>query len=247
MSLQKTKSLNFDLKPCSLCCVPRTSDDNIYVAACYEQDSSGAYIGEIVLVNSSTLTQISKIEATGGVFRVHYSPENNLFYAVTTDGKCFFVDSDSLESKKYSHPDSPYFTDGRIFDDRIGFTSDSGKVYVVDRNREEELWRTRAHRLKKIGDLECPAWSCDFLEKDILITAGDDGLVNIWDTRVPDEKAVFSWKNDNESGTVFVSRRSSKTFAVGDYGQNYRLFNVNNGKIEVEKSVEVGVLRKLSR
>ncbi|KAE9553944.1 hypothetical protein FO519_002870 [Halicephalobus sp. NKZ332] len=228
-----------DLKPCSLCCFPQTSGDYLYAVACYEQDSSGAYIGEIVLINPSTLTPVSKIGATGGVFRVHCSPENNLFYAVTTDGKCFFVDADSLESRKYSHPESPYFTDGRIFDDVIGFTSDSGRVYVVDREREEELWSTRAHRLRKAGDLECPAWSCDFLEKNTLVTTGDDGLVNIWDTRIASEKSVLSWKNQGDSGTVFVSRRNSTTFAVGDYGQNYRLFSLQDKELEVEKEVEL--------
>uniref|UniRef100_A0A914Y1X7 Uncharacterized protein n=1 Tax=Panagrolaimus superbus TaxID=310955 RepID=A0A914Y1X7_9BILA len=107
-------------------------------------------------------------------------------------------------------------------------TDDKGNLHIFDRATAKPVHKTRAHRLRKVGDLECPAWSCSFLNENSVVSVGDDGRLCLWDLRESNLKESLFIYGITEDGMVFVSSKDDTVIAVGDYAQNYCLYDLRS-------------------
>uniref|UniRef100_A0AC35FV75 Uncharacterized protein n=1 Tax=Panagrolaimus sp. PS1159 TaxID=55785 RepID=A0AC35FV75_9BILA len=227
MKLEKRQTTTLNLKPCSMTSFSHLNEI-YYGIACYEQNSQNEYIGEIIITKSSDLSEIKKIPTNGGVFRIYSLPKENSIFAVTTSGDFIFINDESYNVKVISNPDKPYFTDGSVSTNYLAATDDKGYLHLIDRQTQLPIMKVRAHRLRKVGDLECPAWSCTWINDCSLVSVGDDGRCCIWDLRESNLKESLFIQGLTDDGMVFVSSKQDNIISVGDYAQNYCLYDLRS-------------------
>ena len=163
--------------------------------------------------------------SNGGVFRIYNYPEDDTLFAVTTSGAFIFINPDDLKYAPWNHPEKPYLTDGSLNSNYMAATDDQGNLHIIDRTTEQ-FTKTRAHRLRKVGDLECPAWSCAWLNKNSVLSGGDDGRLCLWDFRESNLNESLHINGVTDEGIVFVKKKTDNVIVTGDYGSNYCYYDI---------------------
>jgi len=192
-------------------------------------DASGSYLWDVSLGNSKITVAIYGTPAVGGdlVYVTSYIKEGNLAY-----GKVYAIDSKS-KTLKWAYPregylDGPVVGGAVVAQDRVYFGAADGKVYALDADSGNEIWRFET------GD---KIWSTPSIKDDTVFIGSFDNKLYALNAADGSEKwAPF----ETEGAIACTPLVDGNTIYFGSFDRHFYAVDANDGSLIWRSDVEGG-------
>lgn len=195
------------------------------VGCSYSKDTQNR-TGKICIFDKQTLDELYSVCLPSAAFHLEFHKDANLYLTGLGDGQLAFFDAQTRELRvdKPQPFAGKMVTDAKLDADcqRVVFTDEAGAVKVYERENSAIIFdRPNAHSL--FGQ-EVNAWSCEFLDENLIASGGDDNFMRIWDLRDGDLRPVQTNKK-HEGGIVRLIKLNDKLW-TGSYDEKLRFFDL---------------------
>ncbi|VDK45487.1 unnamed protein product [Anisakis simplex] len=204
-------------RPAALACY---SSENMFVVSTYQLNGqSTSREGALYIIKDFVISET--VPMSGGVFRFEFDNSSEHIYTALTNGSLGVVDLRTL-----SVSDLPVVEGSMLLSVSIrngtAVTSDNhGSIHVVD-IVSGQTKSFRAHTLPYTGE-GCEVWSVAWLDENLLVSGGEDGIMKMWDLRIA-EKAVMVCR-EHSSGIVCLKTEDETSLLSGCYDELIRRFD----------------------
>ncbi|KAI6186862.1 hypothetical protein M3Y98_00179400 [Aphelenchoides besseyi] len=196
---------------------------NSLVTCTYSKDAKNRS-GQLRILNKETLSDERKLELTSAAFHLEYV--NDFYVAGLGDGRIVLFDPKTLQIQ--TDEPQPFaeqmITDAKVSSsNRVAITDESGALRVYERANSTVIFDLpKAH---EVYGQSVNAWSCEFLNSNIIVSGGDDDQMKFWDLRVGGNKPT-QISRSHSGGVVRIRKFGDNQLFTGSYDETFRCFDV---------------------
>jgi WD40 repeat protein len=166
------------------------------------------------------------VSLPSAAFHLEHNEDADLYIAGLGDGQIAFFNAQTRQLTTDKPFTSQMVTDAKLgtTNQRVAFTDEAGALRVYDRSNSAVIFdRTNAHSM--CGQ-PVNAWSCEFLNDNLVASGGDDNLLKIWDLRDGGQRPIQL--NKSHSGGVVRLIKLNEQLCTGSYDEKLRFFDLRS-------------------